>query len=177
MGSDGSLRIPLDRFQQVSLSKTRGEVSGGGKKPWKQKGTGRARTGSTRNPIWRHGGIAHGPKPTDWSLEMPKKMKQKALVVALSQKLKEEKFTLVSALDLAAPKTKEFTAVLKNLKLTGNCLVVLPVASESIERTTRNLKKVNIKLVDTLNAYDLVSSNNVVFLKDSAIKLQEKYEN
>lgn len=162
--------------QGTSSSKTRGEVSGGGKKPWKQKGTGRARAGSTRGPIWRHGGISHGPKPKSWYLDIPKKMKRLALFSALSSKYSENKIKVLDSLSLKQPKTKEIVQMISSLDLNDKLLIVFDVINENNFKSARNIFGVKTALVDNLNAFEVMKSKNILFLKDGIKNLEGKYE-
>ncbi len=162
--------------QGTSSTKTRGDVSGGGKKPWRQKGTGRARVGSSRNPLWRHGGVAHGPSPKDWSLSMPQKMRQKALAVSLSNKITTKDLTVLTDIKMEKPKTKAFLEILKALDITKKVLLVVSKSDVNVVKSTQNLKNVKLALADNLNAYDLVKTKKVMFLKDAVLELQNKYE-
>ena len=170
------VRVYLSNNRQgTSSTKTRAEVSGGGKKPWKQKGTGRARVGSTRNPLWRHGGISHGPKPKDWSLMMPKKMKKLATVMALSSKALSDNLIILSEINLKNSKTKEVKNLLDSLKLSGRTLIVTDMKDDSLLRSISNLKNVDLSFVGTLNAYEILKSKNLVMLKDAVKSLENKY--
>lgn len=162
--------------QGTSSTKTRGEVEGTGKKPWKQKGTGRARVGSSRTPLWRHGGITHGPKPKDWSLDLPKKIKKLAIVSSLSAKFASHNLKIVNKIDLEKPKTKEISTMLKALGVAGKTLLIMDARSESLLKSSANIKNLNTALVSNLNAYELLNAKNVLFLKDAILKVQEKYE-
>lgn len=163
--------------QGTASTKTRGEVQGSGRKPWKQKGTGRARAGSIRGPIWRHGGRAHGAHPRDWSLDMPKKMKQKVMAVTLSYKLKNDKLKIVKDFNFDKPKTKDLVTALENLNLLKNSIIVLGEKNVNLEKSSSNLKNVNLALVDNLNPYELIKADSVLLTKDAVTKLQKKYEN
>ena len=170
------VRVYLSNNRQgTSSTKTRAEVSGGGKKPWKQKGTGRARVGSTRNPLWRHGGISHGPKPKDWGLMMPKKMKKLATVMALSSKALSDNLIILSEINLKNSKTKEVKNLLDSLKLSGRTLIVTDMKDDSLLRSISNLKNVDLSFVGTLNAYEILKSKNLVMLKDAVKSLENKY--
>jgi large subunit ribosomal protein L4 len=162
--------------QGTSSTKTRGDVSGGGIKPWRQKGTGRARVGSSRVPVWRHGGIAHGPQPRDWSLSLPKKIKRLAIVSALSEAARKNKMTVLSSLEFDTPKTKEMSETLKNLGLNGRILLVLNEADQKIIKSARNIKDVETTIAGTLNAYDLMRARNIIFLKDAVLNIENKYK-
>lgn len=156
---------------------TRGEVSGSGKKPFKQKGTGRARMGSIRTPLRIKGGITFGPKPLDYRLEMPKKMRVGALLNILSTRFAANN---VFALD-AVPsdvKTKDFSNILDSLKILGTkVLVITKDKNDNVLKSARNIERVSVKNVSNLNAYDIISHKNVLFFEDSVKALEEKYEN
>jgi len=161
--------------QGTSSTKTRAEVSGGGKKPWKQKGTGRARVGSSRNPLWRHGGISHGPKPKDWTLSMPKKMKRLATVMALSSKALSNNLKILSEIKLKKEKTSEVKNLLSTLKLDGKTLIVTGVKNDLLLKSVSNLKNVDLSFVGTLNAFEILKSKNLVLVKDAVKSLEKKY--
>lgn len=144
-------------------TRTRGEVSGGGKKPWRQKGTGRARQGSTRAPHWTGGGVAHGPKPRDHSLRVNRKMKKLALRSALSDALASGKLAAVDGMTFDGPRTKDAIAVLEALGLGGRILLVLPEPDEAIEKSFRNLGYVKIDYPGNLSTYDVLSADSVLF--------------
>ena len=162
--------------QGTSSTKNRGEVSGGGKKPWKQKGTGRARAGSTRGPIWRHGGVSHGPKPKSWYLNIPKKIKRLALFSALSSKYSDNKIKVLESLKLEKPKTKEVVQIIDALGLNDKLLIVFDHKDERNFKSTRNISGVTTALVDNLNAFEIMKSRNVLFLKEGIKILESKYE-
>jgi large subunit ribosomal protein L4 len=146
-------------------TKTRGDVSGGGKKPWRQKGTGRARQGSIRAPQWTHGGVSHGPQPRDHSLRVNKKMKRGALRSALSDALASGKLAIVDALPFDAPKTKRAAELLARLELGGKVLLVLPTPSAdgAVEKSFRNLPQVRIVYARSLGVYEVIAADRVVF--------------
>ena len=146
---------------------TRAEVRGGGRKPWRQKGSGRARQGSTRAPHWRGGGVAMGPKPRSYAQRTPKKMVAAALRSALSDRAAEGKVVVVDGWDLPAAKTREARIALETLGLTGRVLVVLDREQEDVARSFRNLPKVHLILPSELNAYDVLCCDWVVFTKDN----------
>lgn len=148
-------------------TKTRREARGGGAKPWKQKGTGRARAGSTRSPIWVGGGIAHGPKPRDYSERTNKKMIKLALRSALSDRAADDKVLVVEAWDFEQPSTKQARGALEALGVEGRALVVIGREDDTAVRSFRNLPGVHILVSDQLNAYDVLVSDYVVFSKDS----------
>ena len=161
----------------VAHTKTRADVRGGGKKPWRQKGTGRARFGSTRNPIWRSGGVAFGPRnDRNFSLNMPKKARRAALFSCLSHKAGENKvFALDSYTRQGGPKTKEFAVLASKLPAGRSLLVVLSEKNEILEKSASNLSNVKVILVDYLNPYDLLSFDNVMFLEASLKRAEELF--
>lgn len=148
-------------------TKTRSEVRGGGRKPWRQKMTGRARHGSIRSPIWTGGGVAFGPHPRDYSQRTPKKMKQLALRGALSARAAEQAVRVVERFDWAAPRTKSAAALLKAIDAPGKVLVVLGSGDTVAERSFRNLPQVRLVQIGQLNAYDVLWSDVVVFTSDT----------
>ncbi len=161
--------------QGTQSTLTRSEVSGGGKKPWRQKGTGRARQGSTRSPQWYHGGIAHGPKPREYGFDINKKVRRLAMKSALSSKAAAEEIVVLDSLELSEIKTKEVVKVLSNLETGKKVLVVLPEKNDVIYRSARNIAGVKTTLVNTLNVYDILNCDTIVILKDSVAKIEEVY--
>ena len=161
--------------QGTQSTLTRSEVSGGGKKPWRQKGTGRARQGSTRAPLWYHGGIAHGPKPRSYRFEINKKVKRLALKSALSSKVAASEMIVLDDLTLTAIKTKEVVNVLTAVKAAKKTLIVLPEKNDVIYRSARNIEGVNVTFVNTLNVYDILNCDSIVVLKDAVAKIEEVY--
>lgn len=153
--------------------KNRSAVRGGGRKPWRQKGTGRARQGTIRAPQWRGGGIVFGPTPRSYSYKMPKKMRRLALRSALSFKVQENGFTVVDAFGLEAPKTKEFTKVLSNLELSKKVLVVTESEDVNVELSARNIPGVQITTVTGLNVLDITSADSVLITEAAAKKVEE----
>ncbi len=146
---------------------TRGEVSGGGRKPWKQKGTGRARAGSSRSPIWRGGGVALGPKPRSYEQRTPKKMKRLALASALSDRVADEKVVVVDAWGFDTPRTKDAVAALGALDVSGKALIVLTPDDVTAWKSFRNLTGCHVLTTGELNTYDVLVSDYVVFTKAS----------
>ena len=161
--------------QGTQNTKTRSEVSGGGKKPWRQKGTGRARQGSIRAPQWIKGGIALGPKPRSYKYTVNKKERQLAVKSVLSSKVLENELVVVDSLPLKEIKTKEMVKALSNLKVEGKALVMLPEKNEKVQKTVRNIKGVKTTLVETINVYDLLKYNKLVVTEDTVKKLEEVY--
>ena len=160
--------------QGTQSALTRAEVSGGGIKPWRQKGTGRARQGSTRSPQWRHGGVVFAPKPRDYRVSVNKKVKRLAMKSALSSKVNDGSLVVFDALELAAPKTKEMIKVLDAVKV-NKALVVLPEKDETVERATGNIPNVKTTLVGTLNVYEILKYDTLILTKDSLAKIEEVY--
>ena len=163
-----------NRRRGTASTKTRGEVSGGGRKPWRQKGTGRARQGSTRSPLWRGGGVALGPKPRDYSHEVPKKVRRAALRSALSMKVQEGLLKIVDRIDISAPKTKQMVALLKDLGAEKRVLILLADDNTNVQLASRNLPDVRVLRVEAVNVYDLLSHNYLICAKDALVKLQER---
>ncbi len=158
-------------------TKTRGEVSGSGVKPFKQKGTGNARRGSLRTPLARKGGITFGPKPRDFRLEMPKKMRVGALLNILSARFASNNVIAINNFGLDF-KTKSVSETLSNLELLGSkTLIITADKDENVLKSARNIDRVSVKMVKNLNAYDVISNKNILFLEDSIKALEEKYEN
>ena len=160
--------------QGTQSTKTRAEVRGGGRKPWRQKGTGRARQGSIRAPQWIKGGIALGPKPRSYKYAIPKKMRQLALKSVLTSKVKEGSLVVVDKLELNEIKTKEMVKVLNNLKA-EKALVVLAEKNLNVQASARNIENVKTTLVNTINVYDLLKYNSLVATEDAIKKLEEVY--
>ena len=158
--------------QGTAKAKTRSEVSGGGRKPWKQKGTGRARAGSSRSPLWRGGGIVFGPTPRDYSFKINKKDRPLALKSALSDIAKEKALVVVDKIELASLKTTEVKKLIKSLNIAGNILFVTNDDNENLFMASRNLGYVNVLLVDELNVLDLVYADYVV-IDEAAVKTLE----
>ena len=161
--------------QGTQSTKTRSEVSGGGKKPWRQKGTGRARQGSTRAPQWIKGGIALGPKPRSYKYTVNKKEKRLAVKSLLSSKVLEHELVVVDSLPLKDIKTKEMVKALSNLKVEGKALIMLPEKNENVQKSARNIEGVKTTLVETINVYDLLKYSKLVVTLDTVKKLEEVY--
>ncbi len=160
--------------QGTQSAKTRSEVSGGGKKPWRQKGTGRARQGSTRSPQWRHGGVVFAPKPRDYTIRVNKKVKRLAMKSALSSKVEGNELIVFDALDIEAPKTKEMVKVLKNVDV-NKALIVLADKDEKVERASANIEGVKTTLVGTLSVYEILKYEKLILTKASVEKIEEVY--
>lgn len=161
--------------QGTQSTLTRAEVRGGGKKPWRQKGSGRARQGSIRSPQWTHGGIALGPKPREYGKTVNKKVRRLAMKSALSSKVAAEELIVLDSLEMNEIKTKEVVSVLKALEAGKKVLIVLPEKNETVYRSARNIKGVKTTLVSTLNVYDILNCDSLVVLKDAVSKIEEVY--
>ena len=160
--------------QGTQSALTRAEVSGGGIKPWRQKGTGRARQGSTRSPQWRHGGVVFAPKPRDYPTRMNKKMKRVAMKSALSGKVNDNELIVFDKIELAAAKTKEMVKVLKAVEV-EKALIVLAESDTCVERAARNIPDVKTTLVGTLNPYEILKYKNLILTQDAVKKIEEVY--
>ena len=161
--------------QGTQSTLTRSEVSGGGAKPWRQKGTGRARQGSTRSPQWTHGGIALGPKPRKYKVELNKKVKRLAMKSALSSKVAGEEMMVVNKIELDGIKTKAIVEMLAKLKAAKKTLIVTDGVDEVIYKSARNIEGVKVVTVNTLCVYDILNCDSFVVLKDAAKKIEEVY--
>ncbi|MFR8104368.1 MAG: 50S ribosomal protein L4 [Clostridia bacterium] len=161
--------------QGTQSTKTRAEVSGGGRKPWRQKGTGRARQGSTRAPQWIHGGIALGPKPRSYKYTVNKKEKRLAIRSVLSSKVLEKELTVVEGFPFKEIKTKNMQNALTKLKVEGKTLIVLPENNETVLRSAKNLANVKTIAANNINIFDLLKYNNLVLTVDTVKKLEEVY--
>ncbi len=156
----------------TAKTKGRSEISGGGKKPWRQKGTGRARAGTTRSPIFRGGGTIHGPQPRDYDMRVPKKVRRGALKMALSQKVIDKGFTVFDQLKLEKIKTKEFADILNRFEL-GKTLVVIPEPDDVISKSARNIPNVKVLRTEGLNVYDLLNYETVILSRECIGKIEE----
>lgn len=161
--------------QGTQSTLTRSEVSGGSAKPWRQKGTGRARQGSTRSPQWTHGGIALGPKPRKYKVELNKKVKRLAMKSALSSKVAGEEMMVVNKIELDGIKTKAIVEMLAKLKSAKKALIVTAEADETIYKSARNIEGVKVATVNTLCVYDILNCDSFIVLKDAAKKIEEVY--
>ena len=159
--------------QGTQKAKTRSEVSGGGRKPWRQKGTGHARQGSTRAPQWTGGGVVFAPVPRDYTVKMNKKEKKAALKSALTSKVQDSKFIVLDELSFDEIKTKNFVEVLNNLKVDKKAIVVMPEIDEKVIMSARNIPTVQTTLVNTLNVYDVMNGGTVIVTKDAVAKIEE----
>jgi len=160
--------------QGTQKAKTRSEVSGGGRKPWKQKGTGHARQGSTRSPQWKGGGVVFAPVPRDYSFKLNKKEKRIALKSALTSRVQENKFIILDELKFDEIKTKRFQEVLDNLKV-NKALVVLNDNDKNVVMSAKNIPNIRTSLTNTINVYDIMKYNTVIVTKDAVTKIEEVY--
>ena len=161
--------------QGTQSTKTRAEVRGGGRKPWRQKGTGRARQGSIRAPQWIKGGIALGPKPRSYKYRINKKEKQLAIKSLLSSKVLENDLVVVDKFDFKEIKTKQMVNAMKNLKVEGKTFIVLPTSDEKVQKSARNIENVKTGSINTINVYDLLKYKKLVLTVDTIKKLEEVY--
>jgi len=163
----------LNQREGLASTKTRGEVSGGGRKPWRQKGTGRARVGSIRSPLWRHGGVIFGPHPRDFYNRLPKKIKSLALKSTLNVKVKENNLIVLDKINLEKPKTKEITKIISNLKIEphsrqnrNNLLLLIDKIDNNLKIASRNINFLNINLAKDTHAYEVLSHRKLIITKD-----------
>jgi len=161
--------------QGTQSALTRAEVSGGGRKPWRQKGTGRARQGSTRAPQWTHGGIVFAPKPRDYSYTLNKKVRRLALKSALSDKAAQQNIVVIDAIKVDAPKTREFAAFLKAVNVTGKALVVTAEADTNVVKSGRNIPGCQVTFANLINVYDIVNAKQLVLDKAALAKIEEVF--
>ncbi|WP_302187759.1 50S ribosomal protein L4 [uncultured Lactobacillus sp.] len=168
---DAIIRQRAGKRQGTSKVRNRSAVRGGGKKPWRQKGTGRARQGSIRAPQWRGGGIVFGPTPRSYAYSMPRKQRRLAIKSVLSQKVLDQNLVVLDKLTLAAPKTKDFVAILNGLKLEGKVLVVSD--DKNVQLSAKNLPKVKVVPVNSLNVEDVVNYDKLVMTQDDVKKIEE----
>ena len=162
-----------NRRAGTASTKTRGEVRGGGAKPWRQKGTGRARAGTKNSPIWRGGGVTFGPKPRDYSYKLPKKVRRLALRMALTARMKEGNLVIVDRFDMEAPKTKEFIGVMKNFDF-DNCLVVADADNDNVRLSARNAVGYKVLPVAGLNVYDILKYPKLMLMQSSLEQLEAR---
>lgn len=162
-----------NKRQGTHSTLTRAEVSGGGKKPWRQKGTGRARVGSSRNPIWRKGGVAFGPKPRDYSYTMPKKVRRLAIKSALTSKVNSGELIVIDDFKVESQKTKDMKKVLSNLNIGKTALLVTLNKDENVLRSAGNLAGVTTTFSGSVNVYDVLRHKNLILTKEAVLKLEE----
>ena len=164
-----------NRRAGTAATKTKGLVSGGGVKPFKQKGTGRARAGSTRSPLWRHGGTVFGPTPRDYSYSMPKKEKRAALAAALSSKVGENRMVLLDKLELTEPRTKQMSDLLKTLGVAESALVLISAENKNVALASRNMPNIKVLRMENINVYDLLKYRYLITTQDALTTMQEVY--
>ncbi|MCC5912589.1 MAG: 50S ribosomal protein L4 [Clostridiaceae bacterium] len=164
-----------NKRQGTQSAKTRSEVRGGGRKPWKQKGTGRARHGTIRSPLWVGGGTVFAPKPRDYSYTLPKKVRRLAMKSALTTKVNNNELIVLDELSLEVPKTKEMINILKNLKVDKKALIVTGEKNEAVIKSASNIPGVETTFVNTLNVYDILKYDKFIITKDAVEKVEEVY--
>jgi len=164
-----------NKRQGTQSAKTRAEVRGGGRKPWKQKGTGRARVGSIRSPLWIGGGTVFAPKPRDYSYTLPKKVRRLAMKSALTSKVNNNELIVLDELILDSPKTKEMVNILKNLNVDKKALIVIGDNSEAVIKSAKNIPGVRTAYVNTINVYDILKYDKFIITKDAVEKVEEVY--
>lgn len=157
--------------QGNAATKTRGDVSGGGKKPFRQKGTGRARAGSTRSPLWRHGGTVFGPQPRDYRYDMPKKLKRAAFLSSINSKLADSRMVGIVEVVVSEPKTKNFRELVNALKLDGKSLFIVDAVDQNVIRASRNMQEVSVKNYRDFNTMDVLHCDNLIISKPALEKL------
>lgn len=165
---DAIVMYEANKRQGTACTKTRAEVAGGGKKPWVQKHTGRARAGSIRSPIWKGGGVSFGPRPRDYSYSIPKKAKKLALFSALTARIRDNELIVLESLEFDTPKTKQMIEILKVLGINGgSCLIVLPKANEMVWKSARNIPSVKVMTSAELNAYDVLRPKKILITREA----------
>ena len=164
-----------NRRAGTASTKNKALVSGGGAKPWKQKGTGRARSGSNRSPLWRHGGTCFGPMPRNYSYALPKKAKRAALIDALASKLTENRLVLIEKLELAEPKTALVSTMLETLGVQENALILITSENKNLTLAARNIPSVKVLRMDNINVYDLLKYRYLITTQDALNSMQEVY--
>lgn len=164
-----------NRRAGTAATKTKGLVSGGGKKPFKQKGTGRARAGSNRSPLWRHGGTIFGPMPRDYSYSMPKKEKRAALAAALSSKVNDNRMVLLDKLELAGPRTKQMAELMKALGVAESALVLITAENKNVALASRNIPSIKVLRMENINVYDILKYRYLITTQDALKTMQEVY--
>ncbi len=171
-----TLMYMANKRQGTVNTKTRAYVSGGNSKPWRQKGTGRARAGSSRSPLWKKGGIVFGPHPRDYSYQLPQRMKKKALICSLNSRLNDNLVKILEELTVDSGKTKDFLNIIRSLSLENKTLFVCDSPKESVVRSSRNIKNVNLKRPETINALDILLHKNIVITKKALGELTARLQ-
>ena len=165
---DAVIMYEANKRQGTASTKTKGEVAGGGRKPWTQKHTGRARAGSIRSPLWKGGGVSHGPKPRDYSFAIPKKARRLALYTALSAKARDNELVVIDVLNFDIPKTKQMVGILKALNIdNSSCLIVVSKPNETVWKSARNIPSVKVMTSTELNAYEVLRPKKVLLTKEA----------
>ena len=165
---DAVIMYEANKRQGTASTKTKGEVAGGGRKPWTQKHTGRERAGSIRSPLWKGGGVSHGPKPRDYSFAIPKKARRLALYTALSAKARDNELVVIDDLNFDIPKTKQMVGILKALNMdNSSCLIVIPRVNETVWKSARNIRSVKVMTSTELNAYEVLKPKKVLLTKEA----------
>lgn len=164
-----------NRRRGTASTKTRKDVRGGGRKPWKQKGTGRARAGTIRSPLWRGGGVTFGPHPRDFSYTLPQKIKRKAIVSALNIKFKDNQLVIIDRIELKEAKTKEWAGILAAFKINESCLVLLNGPNLDVQRAGRNISNLFIKSFDSVNAAEIYDHRKLIVEKEALEKLVSRF--
>jgi len=157
----------------TSSTKTKAEVSGGGRKPWKQKGTGRARAGSSRSPLWKGGGITFGPRPRDYTKTLTKQVKQLAIKSALSARFSENKIIFIDSIKIDAPKTKDFVEMLTKLNAENKVLIIVREKDANLSKSSGNLKNVKVITANRINTYDIIHADTIILTKDTVNFIEE----
>jgi len=165
--------IRANKRQGTHKAKTRSEVRGGGRKPWRQKGTGRARQGSTRSPQWVGGGVVFGPTPRDYTLKVNRKVRKLALKSALSQKVQDDKLVVLDSFNIDSPKTKTMVEILSNLKIESKVLIILPKGDTNVELSARNIPKTVVSTVSQASVYDIMNSSVIITTQDAVKNYEE----
>src|SRR5690554_4597984 len=164
-----------NRRQGTVATKTRGLVRGGGRKPWRQKGTGRARHGSTRSPIWVGGGTTFGPNPRDYSIRIPRKLKRVALKSALTSKVNNNEIFVLNQLHMEQPKTNEISALLEKLNVKGKVVLVTADSNPAVYKSTRNIPGVSTNVASSLNTYEVLNSDTLILTQEAVAKIEEVF--
>jgi large subunit ribosomal protein L4 len=174
---DVSQMLLAGRRRGTASTKNRSEVRGGGRKPWRQKGTGRARHGSIRSPIWTGGGVTFGPKPRHYGYQLPKKARRAALYSALSSKLSGGKLTVLDSLTLAEPKTREIISLLNNLNIEGSVLLITADSDMNIFKSGRNIPGVTTAIAEKINVLDILNHETLLLTRDAVARIEEVFAN
>ncbi len=164
-----------NRRKGTASTKTRSEIRGGGRKPWRQKGTGRARHGTIRSPLWAGGGVVFGPKPRSYRYQLPRKMRRAAMRSALTSKLRSQELTVLNDLKLEEPKTRMINEILNNLDARGRVLLVTAGADENVYKSSRNIPRVNSAVANQINVYDVLNSDCIILTREAVARVEEVF--